>query len=79
MFPEWGPSYSNHLFFKEWKKHSLFDKLIGPPPSLVKEFSQDWFQKVETKIGDIPIKHHLFVKYARDIENIKRIKATNQY
>ena len=74
MFPEWGPRHANHLFFTSWKENSIFDSIIGPPPSLLDDFGPQWIKSVENLIGDIPIKHNLFAHYDYVINNIKRIE-----
>jgi len=82
MFPAVEKELSKSEFFKAWKEKSVFEQLLGLPPIIHEEFSEQWVNKTTKVIGDGPISSRLlatlgaYLEKIRELEGYQRIKKT---
>lgn len=75
MFPAAEKELSQNKFFQAWKEKSIFESLLGNPPTLVKEFSYEWVTKVKGVLGEGPTAYRYLVTLADYVEKIRSLKG----
>jgi len=75
MFPAIEKELSKNKFFKAWKEASIFESLLGNPPTLVREFSEEWVTKLKGILGDGPTTNRYLVEFADYIEKIRSLEG----
>ena len=75
MFPAIEKELAKNNFFKAWKDNSVFEKLLGTPPILIKELSEKWVENFKTLIGDGPMTYRYLVNLADYIEKIQYLEG----
>lgn len=75
MFPAIEKELSKNKFFKAWKETSIFESLLGNPPTLVREFSEEWVTKLKGILGDGPTTNRYLVEFADYIEKIRSLEG----
>jgi hypothetical protein len=75
MFPAIEKDLSQNKFFQAWKEKSIFESLLGNPPKLVKEFSEEWVTKLNRILGEGPTAHRYLVTLADYIEKIRSLEG----
>lgn len=71
MFPAIEKELSKNRFFQAWKESSIFEQLVGTPPILVQEFSEDWVRGLKKIIGEGPLTSRFLGNLADYIGSIR--------
>jgi hypothetical protein len=75
MFPAVEKELSKNPFFQAWKKNSLFEQFLRAPPILIKEFSEEWVQKLKSLTGDGPLTYWFLANLAEYVKNIRGLEG----
>jgi len=75
MLPDRTDKFSRIPFFEAWEKNSLFMSVLAPPPFLVKEFGNEWIEKVRAKLGETIMSLFYLYNLSEWIETIHNLKG----
>lgn len=75
MFPAVEKELSKNPLFQAWKENSVFERFFAIPQILVKEFSEEWVQKVKGLTGDGPLTFRFLANLAKYVERIRGLEG----
>ena len=75
MFPANEKELSQNKFFQSWKENSIFESLLGNPPLLIEEFSEEWTKNLKEILGGGPTTYRYLITLADYIDKIRNLEG----